>query len=270
LGRLRELTFREIGEGTNLKMDIDEFDLYYHQLVIWDNDAKKIVGAYRVGKGKDIIALYGKRGFYTHTLFKMKNGFLPILSESMELGRSFIVKEYQRKPLSLFMLWKGILYFLLKNPEYRYLIGPVSISNSFSKFTKDLIVTFVETNFFSQEYGSLIVPRKRFKVNREHMDDKVLFVNSAKNDFKRLDKFIRDIEKELTTPVLLKKYISLNAKIIGFNTDPKFNNCLDGLILLDVYDVPLNTLQSLSKELNDDSILNRFGPASGEASTPEV
>jgi hypothetical protein len=102
------------------------------------------------------------------------------------------------------------------------------------------------------------------------MDDKVLFVNSAKNDFKRLDKFIRDIEKELTTPVLLKKYISLNAKIIGFNTDPKFNNCLDGLILLDVYDVPLNTLQSLSKELNDDSILNRFVPASGEASTPEV
>ena len=258
IGRLREVTFREVGEGTNLSIDLDEYDLYYMQLVVWDNVNRRIVGAYRVGMGKDILVQYGKQGFYTHSLFKMKSGFEPVLEEALELGRSFIVKEYQRKPLSLFLLWKGILYFLLKNPDYRYLIGPVSISNSFTEFTKDLIVRFVESNFFNYEVAKNIVPRKKYKPGKKYYDEKTLFIQSSNQDFKRLDKFIRDIEPELVTPVLLKKYISLNAKIIGFNTDPKFNNCLDGLILLDVHDLPMDTLLSLSREINDDSILHRF------------
>lgn len=122
IGRLREVTFRAVGEGTNRSIDLDEFDLYYYHLFIWDNDANRIVGAYRVGKGKDIIDRYGVKGFYINTLFKIRKDMLPVLYESIELGRSFIVEEYQRKPLPLFMLWKGILYFLIKNPEYRYLL----------------------------------------------------------------------------------------------------------------------------------------------------
>ena len=116
LGRLRELTFRDVGEGTNRSTNIDEFDLYYYQLVIWDDDEKRIVGGYRIGKGADILSQYDIRGFYTQSLFKMSPPFREILKQSLELGRSFIVKEYQRKPLPLFLLWKGILYFLLKNP----------------------------------------------------------------------------------------------------------------------------------------------------------
>jgi putative hemolysin len=258
IGRLREITFRKIGEGTNRSSDIDEFDLYYHQLVIWDEEASKIVGAYRVGKGKDIFASYGIRGFYIQSLFRISKPLFPIINESIELGRSFIVEEYQRKPLSLFLLWKGILYFLLKHPEYRYLIGPVSISNEFSKFSKSLLVEFVKKNFYNNEFARYIRPRKEFVVEEDTNLDTEIFLENTNDDLNRLDKVIQDIEPKYSMPVLLKKYIKLNAKIIGFNIDPKFNNALDGLLILDLYDVPISIIESLSKEINDDSILERF------------
>lgn len=257
IGRLREITFREVGEGTNRKIDVDEFDLYYNQLFIWDEDVKTIVGAYRVGKGKEIIERYGKKGFYIQSLFKIDNGFLPILSQSIELGRSFITNEYQRKPLPLFLLWKGILYFLIKNPEYRYLIGPVSISSRFSNFSKGVLINFMKTNYYDHEFAKFISPRNTFRVDISKDDTEVIFEKS--NDLNKLDKFIQDIESnEFRMPVLLKKYIKLNGKIIGFNVDPKFNNALDGLLILDLFNVPIDTITSLSKEINDKSILERF------------
>ncbi|PKP37813.1 MAG: hemolysin [Bacteroidetes bacterium HGW-Bacteroidetes-15] len=257
LGRLREITFREIGEGTNRKLDVDEFDLYYNQLFIWDDELKTIVGAYRVGKGKEILERYGKKGFYIQSLFKIDNGFLPILNQSIELGRSFIVKEYQRKPLPLFLLWKGILYFLIKNPEYRYLIGPVSISSRFSNYSKGLIINFMKANYYDHEFARFIAPRNTFRVHISKDDTDVIFEKS--NDLNKLDKFIQDIETdEFRMPVLLKKYIKLNGKIIGFNVDPKFNNALDGLLILDLFQVPIDTITSLSKEINDKSLLDRF------------
>jgi putative hemolysin len=257
IGRLREITFRDVGEGTNRKIDVDEFDLYYNQLFIWDEEEKTIVGAYRVGKGKEILERYGKKGFYIQTLFKIDDGFLPILGQSIELGRSFIVKEYQRKPLPLFLLWKGILYFLIKNPEYRYLIGPVSISSRFSNFSKGLIINFMKANYFDNEFSKFISPRNTFRVHVSKDDTDVIFEKS--NDLNKLDKFIQDIESDdFRMPVLLKKYIKLNGKIIGFNVDPKFNDALDGLLILDLFKVPIDTITSLSKEINDKSLLDRF------------
>jgi putative hemolysin len=257
IGRLREITFRDVGEGTNRKIDVDEFDLYYNQLFIWDEEEKTIVGAYRVGKGKEIIERYGKKGFYIQTLFKVDDGFLPILGQSIELGRSFIVKEYQKKPLPLFLLWKGILYFLIKNPEYRYLIGPVSISSRFSNFSKGLIINFMKANYYDNEFAKYITPRNSFRVHVSKDDTDVIFEKS--NDINKLDKFIQDIESdEFRMPVLLKKYIKLNGKIIGFNVDPKFNDALDGLLILDLFQVPIDTITSLSKEINDKSLLDRF------------
>ncbi len=257
IGRLREITFREIGEGTNRSCDLDEYDLYYEQLIIWDEEAQKIVGAYRVGKGADIIDQYGKNGFYLNSLFRISPKFEPVLQQSLELGRSFIIKEYQRKPLSLFLLWKGILYFLLKHTEYRYLIGPVSISNNFSKFSKSLLVEFCQRHLFNTEFAAYIKPRKKFKVKDFKKVDTDMMLNHAAN-LEKLDQYIKDVEPALRTPVLLKKYIKLNAKIIGFNIDPKFNNSLDGFIMLDIYEIPLKIVQSLSKELEDESILARF------------
>jgi len=258
IGRLRELTFRQVGEGTNRSLDMDEFDFYYNQLVVWDDDENKIVGAYRIGKGKDIIAQYGLPGFYIHSLFKIRKKFLPVLNESIELGRSFIIKEYQRKPLPLFLLWKGLLFFLLKNTDYRYLIGPVSISNDFSKFSKSLIVEFIKTYHYHQELAKYIKPRKRFVVKPDKIVDRKIFLEEKQGDVGKIDQLIQDIESNFKFPILLKKYLQLNSKIIGFNIDPQFNNALDGLIILDIFDVPQNFIKGLSKELNDESILDRF------------
>ncbi len=260
LGRLRELTFRKVGEGTGNSSDFDEYDLYYHQMFIWDENAKKIVGAYRVGKGNEIIEEYGINGFYLQSLFKIHKDFTPILNQSLELGRSFIVEEYQRKPLPLFLLWKGILYFLLKNPDSRYLIGPVSISNKYSDLSKELIIRFVMDNHFNYDMAQYIKSRKQFKLKGKGVDTEILLENT-KDDINKLDKLIGDFEiTNDKLPVLLKKYISLNAKIIGFNVDPNFNDCLDGLIVLDLFDVPIKVIESLSKEIEDDTILERFTP----------
>ncbi len=257
IGRLREITFRNVGEGTNRRIDIDEFDLYYHQLFVWDEDEKRIVGAYRAGKGKEIIDKYGIQGLYIQTLFKIDRKFLPVLEQCIELGRSFISKEYQKKPLPLFLLWKGILYFLIKNPDYRYLIGPVSISNRFSHFSKGVIIKFITDNYFNHELARHIKPRNKFRVELGDVDTDIILGDSK--DLSRLDKFIRDIDpSHYTVPVLLKKYLKQSGKIIGFNIDPKFNNALDGLLLLDLYDVPLETITALSKEIRDESLLERF------------
>ena len=258
IGRLREITFRAVGEGTNRSIDLDEYDLYYYHLFIWDRESEQIVGAYRVGKGKEIIDRYDMKGFYINSLFKMRKEMLPVLYESIELGRSFIRESYQRKPLPLFMLWKGILYFLLKNPEYRYMIGPVTISGRYTEVSKELIIRFVMENYYDNELARYVLPRSKYIVGSNDPRLRVM-LDVANKDIGVLDKMIGDIE--LTSdklPVLLKKYISLNAKIIGFNIDPKFNMCLDGLLILDIFDVPMRTIESLSKEINDGTILSRF------------
>jgi putative hemolysin len=260
IGRLREITFRDVGEGTNRSIDIDEFDLYYHQLFIWDDEQHKIVGAYRVGKGKEIMDIYGIRGFYIQSLFRMHRRMYPILTQSLELGRSFIIPEYQRRPLPLFLLWKGILYFLIKNPEYRYLVGPVSISNRFSNFSKELIIKFITEYYYNGKIARYIRPRKKFIVSLHHLDTDILIESAS--DLNKFDRIIKDIETaQYNMPVLLKKYLKQNGQIVGFNIDPKFNNALDGLLILDLFDVPPNTISALSKEVNDEGLLERFAPA---------
>ena len=258
IGRLREMTFREVGEGTNKSTDIDEYDFYYYQLFIWDNAEKKIVGAYRIGKGKEILALYGIKGFYINSLFRLKKKFIPVMAESIELGRSFITKDYQRKVLPLFLLWKGIMIFLLKHSEYRYLIGPVSISNDLSGFSKSLIVEFIKTYFYNEDLAKYIIPRKDFVVNTDKIIDRRIFIDNAEKDINKIEKIILDIEPGYKLPVLLKKYMEINAKIIGFNIDPKFNNCLDGLMILDLYETPPDVIKGLSREMDDVSVLERF------------
>jgi len=254
IGRLREITYREIGEGTGNEIDIDKFDSWYNHLFIWDDEAHCIVGAYRMGKGKELLEHDGVKGFYLQSLFKFDEKIFPTLEKSIELGRSFIRKEYQRKTLSLFLLWKGILYFLVKHPEYRYLIGPVSISDAFSDFSKGLIVEFLKANCLNEDLMKHVTPRNGFEYNlADHIDVNV-FLKYIGNDIGKLDKFIHDVEPEQRIPVLFKKYIKQNARVIGFNVDPKFNYCLDVIMLLDLHDVPQEVIESLSKETTDSTI----------------
>ncbi len=246
IGRLREITFREVGEGTNKSIDLDNYDIYYNHLFIWDKEAHQLVGAYRIGKGDEILRSMGKRGFYIAELFKIKAPFYAILGQGIELGRSWIRKEYQQKPLPLFLLWKGILKYLLLNPQYRYMFGPVSISNNFSKFSKTLIVDFITRNHFDYELAKYVRPKKKFKPELNPIDTDALLNNSE--SLKDLDALITDIEtRHIKIPVLLRQYMNLNAKIICFNIDPKFANCLDGLLIVDTQKIPTEILEKIGQ-----------------------
>ncbi len=248
IGRLREITFREVGEGTNKSTDLDEYDIYYQHLFIWDKHAGRVVGAYRVGRGDDIFNSMGRKGFYLSELFKIKEQFNSILRQSLELGRSFIRKEYQQKALPLFLLWKGILKYLLNNPQYRYLVGPVSISNKFSTFSKSLIVDYISKNHFDHRLAQLVKPRKKFKVDFASIEADVLL--NPGSSLKTLDDLISDVETSgMKIPVLLRQYIALNAKIICFNIDPKFSDSLDGFLVADLQEIPAEMIEKLGKNL---------------------
>ncbi|HRH39080.1 MAG TPA: GNAT family N-acyltransferase, partial [Flavobacteriales bacterium] len=249
--RLREVTFRLVGEGTNKSIDLDEFDIYYDHLFLWDRDKKRLVGAYRVGDGRRIMERYGKRGFYTSTLFRMDRPMERVLRRSFELGRSFIAQEYQRQRLPLFMLWRGLLLQIMANPDQHYLIGPVSISGSYSRFSRALILEFVEQNHYDHELAQHVHPRHKFRVKRDKADKEAL-VEASMADLKKMDRLIADVDpNETAMPVLLKKYLLLNARIIGFNRDPRFNDALDGLIVLDLNKVPEKTKEDLRKGMNE-------------------
>ena len=248
IGRLREITFRSVGEGTNKSIDLDEYDLYYRHLILWDRKSSRIAGAYRVGNGSDIMERYGKRGFYISSLFKMNSRFDPMLNQSIELGRSFIIQEYQKHRLSLFLLWKGILVYLSSNSQYRYIIGPVSISNQYQEVSKELIIQFIQKHYFDNELAKHVKPRNAFKPKLNRVDIEAL-LHSTQSDMKKMDRIISEIEPtSYTMPVLLKKYLQQNAKIIAFNCDPKFNDALDGLMYLDMMNLPDDTVETLQRE----------------------
>ncbi|MFZ6052114.1 lysophospholipid acyltransferase family protein [Halocola ammonii] len=249
IGRLREITYREVGEGTNKSVDLDEYDLYYRHLILWDRKNKKFVGAYRIGQGMEIMSRYGRKGFYTNSLFRMEPQLDEILRQSFELGRSFIVKEYQKHRLPLFLLWKGILFHLISHPEYRYIIGPVSISGSFQEFSRGLIMEFVKKHYYNEELAQWVHPRNEFIVKSNKVDREAL-LEVTQNDLKKMDRIISEIEpSSFTMPVLLKKYLHQNAQIIGFNYDPKFNGALDGLMILDLLNLPEETVVNLKREM---------------------
>ena len=148
IGRLREITFREVGEGTNKSIDIDKYDKYYHHLFLWDNEQQQLAGAYRMGLGAEIYPKYGIKGFYLQELFRFEPELFEMMSQSIEMGRAFISKAYQQKPMPLFLLWKGIVHTTLRFPEHKYLIGGVSISNQFSEFSKSLMIEFMKSHYY--------------------------------------------------------------------------------------------------------------------------
>jgi putative hemolysin len=246
IGRLREITFREVGEGTGRSFDLDEYDLYYRHLFIWNAEKNELVGAYRVGLGKDIAHKLGKKGYYLNTLFKWEDSFMEVMGNAMELGRSFVRKEYQRHPYSLFLLWRGIAALIIKYPDYRYLVGPVSISNSYQKISKNLIVSFITKKYYNNHLAQQVKARKKYKVKKNNGDVSIDILGAT--DVERLDAVISAIEPgQLKMPILLKKYLKQNARIIGFNVDPSFNNCLDGFMVLDFQTVDYNTIAEIAE-----------------------
>ncbi|MBP1225837.1 GNAT family N-acyltransferase [Flavobacterium sp. 1355] len=248
IGRLREITFREVGEGTNESIDLDKFDQYYHHMFLWDDDTKRIAGAYRMGLGSEIYPKYGLEGFYLNDLFRFEPELHDMMHKSIEMGRAFIVKDFQQKPMPLFLLWKGIIHTTLRYPEHKYLLGGVSISNQFSDFSKSLMIEFMKSNYYDPYIAQYIHPKKAYKVKLKDADKDFIF-DEAESDLNKFDKIIDELEPgNLRLPVLIKKYIKQNARVVAFNVDPLFNNAIDGLMYIRIADIPESTMKPVIEE----------------------
>ncbi|KAF2518854.1 lysophospholipid acyltransferase family protein [Flavobacterium salilacus subsp. salilacus] len=248
IGRLREITFRAVGEGTNESLDLDDYDKYYHHMFLWDDDTKQIAGAYRMGLGSDIYKKYGINGFYLHDLFRFEPELYDMMSKSIEMGRAFIIADYQQKPMPLFLLWKGIVHTTLRYPEHKFLIGGVSISNQFSDFSKSLMIEFMKSHYYDPYIAQYVHPKKEYKVKLKDADKDFVF-NETESDLNKFDKIIEEVEPgNLRLPVLIKKYIKQNARVIAFNVDPLFNNSVDGLMYIRIADLPESTVKPVMEE----------------------
>jgi len=250
IGRQRELTFRKIGEGSNLPFDLDRYDEHYHHLFLWDSSAKKLVGAYRMALGCEVMKKHGLEGFYTSSLFEFDPELRPFFRKVIEMGRAYISTEYQQKPLPLFLLWRGIVHVCLRNPEHKFLMGGVSISDKFSEFSKSLMIEFMRSHYYDSAVAQYIHPKKEFKVKLKDRD-KHLFFDEVESDLNKLDKIIDDLEPEMRLPVLIKKYIKQNAKVISFNVDPSFNDAIDGLMYIRISELPESTIKPVLEEMSE-------------------
>jgi putative hemolysin len=249
IGRLREITFRAVGEGTGTACDLDAFDQSYVHLFVWNHDRQELVGAYRMGLTDEILPVLGKRGLYTHTLFRYKPQMLARVTPAIELGRSFVVGDYQRKYFPLALLWSGIGRFIVANPRYRTLFGPVSISQDYNSLSKNLIVQYLQANSLDADLAHRVKARRPVKARFLSRIDRHTFTRTMR-DIDDVSSLISEIEREERgVPVLLRQYLKLNATMLSFNVDPEFNNCIDGLVLVDLLRTePQNLARYLGKD----------------------
>lgn len=234
IGRLREITFRAVSEGSGLPADLDAFDAWYDQLVLWDDAAGMIVGGYRIGATDRILPSRGKRGLYTSTLFDFRTEFFRRLDPALELGRSFIRPEYQRKASTLPLLWRGIGAYVVRNPRYHLLFGPVSINPDYSAASRELMLAWLRHNRSAEDLAGLVRaknPPRQMGLDHATVD----LLRECAYEFEHMSGLVSELEGDgKPVPVLLKHYLKLNGRIIGFNVDETFGGCLDGLIVVDL------------------------------------
>ena len=234
IGRLREISFRAAGEGSGKSCDLDEFDSAYIQLFIWNRGAGELVGGYRLGPTDEILPVSGLRGLYTSTLFNFTSDFRRRIACALEMGRSFVRPEYQGSLGALPLLWKGIGKFILKNPRYRILFGAVSISKQYRPISRHLIVSFLRSNRYLSDLSGMVKARTPFRPRGEKTFVQQT-VDLVGNNLEELSTIISDMESNRAgIPILLKHYLKLGGRILGFNLDPSFNDVVDGLILVDL------------------------------------
>ena len=237
IGRLREISFRKIGEGTNKRRDLDKYDKYYKHIVLWDENDLEIVGSYRIGVCSDIVESHGVNGLYNTTLFNFSKKFEGMLDESIEMGRSFVQPKYWGTR-ALDYLWYGIGAYLSKNPHIRYLYGGVSLSDSYSMISKDIIFYFFDTYFGDKNRLASAYLPYNFKedTNLTSKLDGMLVKNNYKEDFKTIKTLLKNLDS--TIPTLYKQYSELcedgGIKFCAYNIDEDFTSCVDSFIVVDV------------------------------------
>lgn len=235
IGRLREITFRAVGEGTGKRRDLDHFDMYYQHLILWDKEDLEIAGAYRFVDAGKVVADKGPSGLYSGSLFKLDQNRCYFLENGLELGRSFVQQRYWRKR-SLDYLWYGIGAFLMKNPQYRYLFGPVSISSTMSQMAKELLIYFYKLYFSADKEMSCSRNPFRFSQPITYLKEQFSGDN-YRADFRKLKSLLSNLGTAV--PPLYKQYTELcepgGVIFLDFNIDPAFNNCIDGLVIVDTH-----------------------------------
>ncbi|CCQ09589.1 Putative hemolysin [Pseudoalteromonas luteoviolacea B = ATCC 29581] len=241
LGRLREVAFRAVGEGSGKRRDTDKYDMHYMHLLLWDEKQLELVGAYRFASSAKVIELYGKEGLYTNSLFHYDGAMKSYFAEGLELGRSFVQPKYWGRR-SLDYLWFGIGAFIKKFPEHRFLFGAVSLSNALPDDAKALLVFYYQ-HYYGKLSG-LAVPNHEFKLTQTQRDycQRVFDGNNLKEDFAELKHILGNIGVQV--PTLFKQYTELcdnnSVNFLSFSTDPEFNNCIDGLVLVDLKGIKEN------------------------------
>jgi putative hemolysin len=255
IGRLREITFRQVGEGTGNPLDLDRFDNHYLHMFLWNEKDRDLIGAYRLGLTDEIIRSEGVKGLYTRTLFQYGTAFLRHIGPAIELGRSFVRPEYQKSFQPLLLLWKGIARFVSRNPRYHTFFGPVSISRDYHRFSWHLMANYLKENNFRSDLATLIKakkPLRRKRRGKREIQDTLTHLHGIRD----LSTIISEIEKnDKGIPILLKHYLRLGAEILGFNVDQKFNGVLDALILLDLVHTDKKLLQKYMGKAETDAFL---------------
>jgi len=234
IGRLRELTFRTVEEGTGTAIDLDQYDVRYRHLVLWDDEDLEIVGAYRIGECKEIVAIHGNKGLYTSTLFHLTPKMDDYLPQALELGRSFVQPKYWGKR-SLDYLWYGIGAYVAQHPNIKYLFGPVTLSDAYPQNAKELIIGFFQQQLGSnQDLAKGIRPVKLSQDNQQIAQE--IFSGDYKESYKKLNALL-DLEG-VKVPTLFKQYAEVaddkGCRFIDFSIDPDFNDCIDALILVEL------------------------------------
>jgi putative hemolysin len=241
IGRLRELTFRAVGEGTGHAEDIDLYDRYYDQLFVWNRTSREIVGGYRIGQADRIVERYGPKGLYTSTLFRFHRALLPSLGAALELGRSFVRPEYQRSFAPLLLLWKGIAAYVVLHPRYHVLFGPVSISNDYTLASKALLTGFLRSKHADDARGGLARARNPLSVG---LGERLVRREGAEvGTLEALEAVLTSIETDgKGVPVLLRQYLKLGARVLAFNVDPAFGHSIDVLVATDLVNIDAKVL----------------------------
>lgn len=243
IGRLREISFREVNEGTGKSVDLDQFDSYYIHLFIWNKQQRDIVGAYRMAKSDRVFRRFGRTGLYSNTLFAYRAPLIQQMGPALELGRSFVRKEYQRNYTPLLMLWRGIARYVLRNPRYKVLFGPVSINNEYDSVSRSLITMFLRANNYLPELAKLIRARNPMLSTKiKGMD--IETTSFVVKDLKDVSDLLEDIEsQQKNVPILLRQYLKVGGKLLGFNVDSTFGDVLDGLIFVDLTETEYKLLE---------------------------
>lgn len=239
IGRLRELTFRAVGEGTGRDLDTDDFDAAYHQILLWNRATSEIVGCYRLAFSDILAERDGLRALYTRTLFRFDERFLGHLpGPAVELGRSFVRPGFQRTFAPLLLLWRGVLTFIARHPRYTVLFGPVSISHDFRPAARDMLLEHLRVRCFdwalARWVSARLPPRRPRFAEWRHPDYA---------DFLRTESDVNDALAEIEEgrremPVLIRQYLKLGGRIVAFNVDPDFGTVVDGLIVVDLLQAP--------------------------------